>query len=347
VIDFSINVLLAYPSDPKVTNPSRLRQYFEYGRSTEGQLARMTRRDKAETAPITLSGWYQPLETVDYPAKGDNPIVTVYGMSHAVRLGAALARTSDKFTARTVGAPGAPSNWSYGAYLRDRGGRKSHAVVLAFMSQSIPMITTVSAITWARDLPMPYTSDRFYLENDELHVTKPPYTSFDEYRDAFFDPQKWAPVRAFLARYDTMYDPFLLQASILDHSSLLRLVRRAYGQHVLRGVRKTILDSSGFQADSEQIQVARAMVRDFAKQARSDGMVPVIFIVNNLGYSDHLFRALQPALEADHIPYLSSHTIVSPDDPRGYLPDSHFTDEVDDKLARALADIVSRGDWKP
>jgi len=42
-IDILINVLLAYPADPKVTSPSRLRLYFEYGRSTEGQLSRMTR----------------------------------------------------------------------------------------------------------------------------------------------------------------------------------------------------------------------------------------------------------------------------------------------------------------
>jgi len=56
-------------------------------------------------------------------------------------------------------------------------------------------------------------------------------------------------------------------------------------------------------------------------------MVPVIFIVNNLGYSDHLFRVLKPSLDADKVRYLSPHSIVSPNDPRGYLPDSHFTDE--------------------
>src|ERR1700736_3494484 len=65
-IDILINVLLAYPSDPKVTSPSRLRLYFEYGRSTEGQLSRMTRPDRSQTAPITLSGWYDPLEVGEF-----------------------------------------------------------------------------------------------------------------------------------------------------------------------------------------------------------------------------------------------------------------------------------------
>ena len=39
VIDVFINYTLAYPNDPKFTNPSRLQLYFEYGRSAEGQLS--------------------------------------------------------------------------------------------------------------------------------------------------------------------------------------------------------------------------------------------------------------------------------------------------------------------
>jgi hypothetical protein len=141
-----------------------------------------------------------------------------------------------------------------------------------------------------------------------------------------------------------MYNSFIMHANILDHSSLFRLVRRAYAQRFLRNARKAVLDSTGFRADSEPVKVARAIVHDFAIQARRDGVIPVIFLVNNLGYSDYLFEALRPVLQADHIPYLSSHTVVSPDDPRGYLPDSHFTDEVDDKLAGALAKVIENAE---
>lgn len=340
IIDISINILLAYPSDPKVVNPSQLRLYFEYGRSTEGQLARMTRPDRSKTAPITLPGWYDSLDITEFPEKAPESIVTIYGMSHAVRLGQALERTSTRLTPRIVGAPGAPTNWSYGAYLRDRGGGKSRAVVLAIMSYSLPMITTESAMTWSFDLPMPYTMDRFYVKDDRLGVFHPPFTSFEGYVEAFYDPSKWRAVRALFAERDTMYNPFLMRASILDHSSLFRLIRRAYAQRYMRGVRKAIMDRAGFLDTSEQVQVARAIVRDFAARARADGVIPVVFIVNNLGYSDYLFRCLKPALDQDNVPYLSSHTIVSPDDPRGYLPDSHFTDEVDEKLARALENVI-------
>jgi len=339
-IDVSINLLLAYPSDPKVTSPSRLRLYFEYGRSTEGQLARMTRADRSQTAPITLSGWYDPLKVEEFSSKSQNSIVTFYGMSHAVRLGYALGRTSDRYTPRIVGAPGAPSNWSYGAYLRDRGGGKSRAAVLAFMSQTLPMITTLSAMTWSFDLPMPYTEDRFYLEHAVLQVIHPPYSSFEQYVEAFSHPEKWSAVRGVFATDDSMYNSFISRANILDHSSLIRLLRRAYAQRFLRNARKAVLDGTGFQPNSEQIKVARAIIHDFARLARSDGVIPVIFLVNNFGYSDYLFQALSPVLREDHIPYLSSHTIAPPGDPRSYLPDSHFTDEVDDKFARALVSII-------
>ena len=82
------------------------------------------------------------------------------------------------------------------------------------------------------------------------------------------------------------------------------------------------------------------IVHEFAAQARSDSMIPVIFLVNNLGYSDYLFQALKPALNADKIPYVSSDSVVSPNDPRGYLPDSHFTDDGDDELARELVKLT-------
>src|SRR5258706_14745173 len=143
VIDLLIDFLLAYPSDPKVTAPPRLRAYFEYGRSIEGQLSRMTRADRSQTAPITLSGWYDSLQIDEFPSKPQNSIVTLYGMSHAARLGNALGRISDEFAPRIIAAPAATANWAYGAYLRDRGGGKSRAVVLAFMSQTFAMITTL------------------------------------------------------------------------------------------------------------------------------------------------------------------------------------------------------------
>src|ERR1035437_4313860 len=79
-IDALINVAFPYPRDPKNINPSQQQSFFDYGRSIEGKLARMTRIDKSETAPITLAGWYDPLKVVELPAKPNSQIVTFYGM---------------------------------------------------------------------------------------------------------------------------------------------------------------------------------------------------------------------------------------------------------------------------
>jgi hypothetical protein len=340
VIDVCIDVVFAYPSDPKNTTPGALRLYFDYGRSVEGKLIRETRRDREKTAPITLTGWYDPLVIGEPARNSDKEIVSVYGMSHAIRLAEALDRTSTRFVARKIGAPGATPNWSYGAYLRDRGGGKSKAVVLAFLSANFAAITTMSSMTWGIDLPNPYTADRFYLVDGRLQVVHPPYSSFEGYVAALADPVKWANAKSVIAEHDTMYNDLIISKSILDSSALFRMLKRAYAQRYVHEKHRESLDESGFNPDSEQVKVARAIVREFAAKARSDGVVPVIYIANNLGYSDFLLQALKPVLDSDKIPYLSSDKIVSPTDPRGYLPDSHFTFENDDKLARELEKII-------
>jgi hypothetical protein len=343
-IDIAINLLFAYPQSPKVL-PSRLQSYFEYGRSTEGQLWRMTRAEKSNTAPITLAGWYDPLEVKEFPPKKTtNPIVTIYGASHSVNLATALSRVSDRFTPRSVGAPGATSNWAYGAYLRDKSARDSYAIVLTFQSSTLPMITTLSPMTWNVDAPIPYTADRFFVDNGTFRVIHPPYTSFSAYLAAFFDPKQWSAARAFFAKHDALYNSVIFRETFLDHSSLFRLAHRAYGQHITREVRHAVLDQSGFQPGSEAIRVARAIIHEFALQTRQGGQMPVIFLINDLGYSNYLLQALRPTLDQDHIPYLSSDSIVSPNDPRGYLPDGHFTKELDDRLASALDLLLANGD---
>src|SRR6185437_10235513 len=101
-IDLAINILFAYPKDP-TTPPSHFQAYFEYGRSTEGQLRRMSRKERAQSAPITLAGWYDPFQVKELPPNGSqSEIVTVYGASHSVNLANALARVSGTFTPRSV-----------------------------------------------------------------------------------------------------------------------------------------------------------------------------------------------------------------------------------------------------
>ena len=347
VIDALINVVFAYPANPKNIHPSALQSFFDYGRSIEGKLFRMTRRDQSQTAPITLAGWYVPLKPLEFPAKENARTVTFYGMSHAVRLGEALARVTDRYVPRIVAAPGGPPNWAYGAFLRDRGRGKGQFAILALWSYNLPMVTSIAPMTWASDLPAPYTADRFFLRDDgRLDVVHPPYTSFDEYSHALFNPEEWAAARKTIANYDAVYSSFIMRTNLLDHSSLVRLIRRAYAQRLYRAYRQKVLDASGYHPESVDIKLAQAIVENFAKSARREGITPIIYLVNGYGYSNYLYLAIKPVLDRDNVPFLSSDSIASPNDPRNYLPDSHFTNAVDDRLALALVELIDRLDTR-
>jgi len=340
LIDVAVNLAFPYPADPKITEVGQLRAYFEYGRSIEGKLARITRPEPDQTAPITLAGWYQPLKAEAVGGAAGGPTVSFYGMSHSVRLAHALARTSHRYQARSVGAPGATANWAFGAFLRDRERGQSKAAVLSIMSINAPMVTTMTAMTWNSAFPMPYTADRFELAGDRLRRVPLPYESFEAYVRAFYDPHEWAVARAEFKKHDAYYSDLLMRRSPLDQSAIVRLIRRAYELHLERQARARVFDNRGIHADSEEIRLLNAIVRAFAEQSRKDGIVPVVFVVNNYGYGTKLYDALKDTLAGCGIPYLSSHTIVSPTDPRGYLPDSHFTDANDDRLSRALEQVI-------
>lgn len=339
-IDIAVNLAFPYPNDPKVTRVGMIPAYFEYGRSIEGKLATITRTSVNETAPITLAGWYKPLKVEMIGGPAGAPIVSFYGMSHSVRLAHALVRTSHHFQSRSIGAPGGTANWALGAFLHDIDRTRSKVAVLSIMSMTAPMDTTMTAMTWNSAFPMPYTEERFELAGSGLRSVDPPFESFEGYVHAFYDPRAWSRARAEFKAHDAYYNDFLVRRSIFDRSVIMRMLRRSYGLHLERESRSNVLDERGFKPDSEQVRVLNAIIRSFAARARKDGIVPVIFVVNNLGYGTVLYDAVKDTLIRCNIPYLSSHAVVSPQDPRGYLPDSHFTDANDDRLAKALERLI-------
>lgn len=342
VLDVAANLAFAYPRDPKDLSPGAMALYLDYGRSMEGRLRRATRADPAETAPITLAGWYDPLTAIERAPKPGGTEVTVYGMSHAVRLAEALQQVSPKYQVRSVAAPGAGTNWSYGAFLRDRERGDSKVAVLAIMSSTLPMILSPTPMNWNASFAMPYTADRFVLENGRLERIAPPYESFEDYVRTFNDPAAWQQALAQFERTDPFYDSFLVRQSWLDNSTLFRLVRRGWSQRRDHQWRTSVLTAEGYDAGSEPVRVANAIIADFARQARARGIVPVIYVVDSFGYGDQLYRALADTLRRDDIPYLATHAVIDPMSPVGYLPDSHFTDANDRLLAQALERVLDR-----
>jgi hypothetical protein len=99
-------------------------------------------------------------------------------------------------------------------------------------------------------------------------------------------------------------------------------------------------DRNGFNGNSEEVQILLTVIRKFSEDARQNNSLPIIYIVNNVFLSDHLFTILRPTLFADKILFLSTHDICPPNDPRNYLPDSHFIPSKNMELARAMAKII-------
>lgn len=342
LIDMGISFLFAYPSDPRELHINRLQLYFDYGRSMEGRLRRATRADPEQTAPITLAGWYDPLVAGIGAGKPFGQRVTLYGNSQTVRLGDALQKSSSHYTARTIAGPGSTANWAYGAYLRDNREEQGQAVVLTVMPSNLPMIRTMAAMTWNTSFAMPYTADVFQIDGNELTRYKPPYESFADYIAIINNERRWREAKKSFSLYDPFYDQFLFEQSFLDHSSVVRLLRRGWAQRRDARIRARSLNRNGYDPKDPSVEIANAIVKQFAQSAREKGLVPVIYIVNSRGYGDTMYRALADTIIADGIPYVSTHKFVDPNDPRNYLPDAHFTDDNDLRLARALEAVLDR-----
>ncbi len=344
-IDWAVNAIWGQESRNFIQEPPLLQRYFEYGRSAEGKLERMTGLQEQDSAPIISHAWLQNecRKSTKGEEGGKKTIVGVYGMSHTKLLGEALGRLRSDFVIRDVTGPGAPPNWSMAAYLTDRECQKAEVVILGIMTDSVPFVTATTGATAYFDMAYPYTFPRFRKNGQDIEAVYPPFLSKSGYREYFFDRNKWTTYRQWLEQNDKYYNGFLFRKSILDRSVILRLVRRAFAESYKGKMTERIYTPNGFLVNSEEVLLTQDIVRTFAKMARGDGSLPIIYAVSNQNRKDHLFSMLKPALDADHIPYLSTHIICPPDDPKIFLPvNTHFIPEKDVELAQEIIKIIER-----
>lgn len=344
IIDIGINVIFPYPKDPRNISPSTLARFFEYGRSVEGKLARMTRKTDEESAPILTTGWLgDPESRTSSMNQGENgaPTITVYGMSHSVLLAKDMTKLAPSLTIRSVGAPGAVPSWTYTAYLSDREQYHSDVVILGIMTIGIPIICTTTGMTNHFDRVWPFTYPRLVLNNGALDPIWPPFTTLSEYRAYFYDSSKWKTYARWLKENDKYYDTLLFRKTILDKSSIFRLIRRAYAYSSRREKDAEVYDErQGFNHESEEVKILLSIIKSFAEKARHDHSIPIIYIVNNYSTGSRLYDLLESTLVGQDIPFLSSHKICSPNDPRNYLPDEHFTPDLNMDMAKAMLELI-------
>lgn len=341
--DVSISVLFAMPKNLQ-QEPNKLQSYFEYGRSMESKMRSRVMATREASSPITTVGWLGDRSVYeDQPIVPQDPndlMIATYGGSFSQRVARSIVEHhGNDITVRMVGAPGGPLNWAYAAYDDDRNHHQSQAAILVINDFNVVEQTLGGKFS---DLPVPYTRPLFSLEDGKLHRRDPLIFSFDQLQTALLeDPMLWEKYCQQLAEFDSYYNPLLFRASVFDHSSLLRLLRRGYSLSFNNDKAAVFYDDlTGFEADSESLQVVFAIVREFAKSARSDDIIPIVYVVNTKSWNSNLFKVLKPVLEQNQIPYVSSHTFVSPSDPRMFLGDGHFIPEKDAEIGEAIVQRI-------
>tara|TARA_Y100001978_G_scaffold185873_1_gene185188 strand:- start:416 stop:766 length:351 start_codon:yes stop_codon:yes gene_type:complete len=90
----------------------------------------------------------------------------------------------------------------------------------------------------------------------------------------------------------------------------------------------------GFNPKTGIANTARYLVVDWAKKVREDGRLPIVYVINDRGFADHLYQELGQTLEDNHIPYVSTHTYAPTDDLSNFQSDGHFVHAVDEITAQ-------------
>lgn len=328
---------------PPGTEPSALNRYFEYGRSVEGKLARMV-ADPKGLGLILDAGWidadvYRSLP--DRPAPGSDLLVAVYGQSFALNAARAAADADGRMTLRAVGGPAAPPNHSYAAYQVDAPLRKADVTVVGILSSSVAHMGSMSGLVWMFESPAPFTFPRYTLQGGSLQALQPTIRSQPEFDRAFAERgDAWARFKAQLAANDRGYDRFTFEASVLDDSAIVRLIRRGWVAH-RQGYEQDVYEPGvGFRDDAEDLQALRRMLVDWQGRARERGEHFIVLLLHTRGHADHLHKALGPALRAAGIDTISTHTLFSANDPSNFVPDGHYVPAANAKLAAALREHI-------
>lgn len=341
--DLGLGLAFRMPADP-TRPPAPVAQYFDFGSSIEAKTRRMVGEREADTAPSALSGWLEPPAAGGASRVPGRRLVTAYGQSFTFQVTGPMAKLDTSLVLRTLGGPASPASHGYALWEADRRRVRSDVAILGVLASSVRGIDATSAATWQFEAPPLYTYPRYRVEADGRPIAAPPLVrSLADLRGALADPARWRAWEAQLARDDDWYDPLLWRASWLDRSSLAKLLRRAWAQRAQRARLARLHDRRGFREDAEQVRVLRSLAGSFVDGCREDGTLPVVLLLEDAGYSDHLARALGPELERKGAVWMGTHAYADPGNPVNLKGDGHFVPELNERLAAELLARIRAG----
>jgi hypothetical protein len=341
-IDVAINVLFPYPTDPLNINPGTLNLYFDYGRSLESKAFRQLGKTDDQSAPIAQAGWLNDSGKGEptQPKPGSDILVALYGMSFSNQVGEALQKLDAKITTRMIAAPYAPPNHSFAAYQRDRASAK--VVILGILASSVQGLDSMTGLTLGGEVPAPYTFPQYDLIHGQLQPVPPQIQTLAQLRAARDTPQQWQTFVTQLTERDRFYTPLTFQHNFIDQSAILRMVRRSWAKQYRGRVSQSIHTSAGFNLQWRQIPVLQKMVEEFAIGAKQGGALPIVLLIQDQGYDDHLYKILQPTLEQTGVTAVSTHTIAPAGDRQNFVADGHFTAAANQRIAAKVLEVINQ-----
>lgn len=340
LMDLGINRLFPMPADPR-QEPSRLQRYFDYGRSTEGKIRYLVRDTDEASGPIATAGWGEEHHIQPSgPAKAGGRLFAVYGQSMSHRVADAVATQDKTVTLRKLGGPGAPLGHTYGLFRRDRGRHKADVVALGVVASGLSMLTSMTTMGWAFEVPAPFTYPRWILEGGKLTPIQPVVQTLAELRHALKEPAQWQRFVDQLRAHDLSFSPAIFEGGPSDLSATLRAAKRGFGQRHQDILAERYRDAKGFRDTDGILSVARAILAQFAAEVRADGAIPVVILFHDRGYGDDLFRAVSPILVESKVPFVSTHEIAPAGEVSSFEPDGHFRREFDVLFAKRMLELV-------
>ncbi len=316
--------------------------YFEYGRSTPGKIA------KWQAEPDLPGNLYKvawrpgalkySAESFAKEVEGPKPVIRAYGMSFTDRILSHAETERPSLAVDSMGGPGASPNYVFAQFLDDRENRRPGDVaIIGILASSVSGMGAMSNQTRVFEQPAPFTFPIFRPTGGHgLERLDPIIESLEAQNALAQDPDRARAWHAQLAEEDKLYSPFAYALPWLDRSPFMRLVRRSLATSDISRREVSVL------GDPDMLEALRRIVASFAKIAREDGQIPIVILLQNRSGAPDLMAVLENILEEGDIPYLLTSDIVDPSNPSIFEGDGHFKPEVDARLATAFLDILDR-----
>jgi len=340
--DLAVGRLFRPPQNQRV-EPSALQRYFEYGRSVEGKLRAMVGPDEASSAPVARAGWLRNPEFADELKRATQPdhlLIAAYGQSFTNHVMQDASRLDPRVETRLLAGPAAPLSHSYALYESDRHSHQAQVVVIGVLASALPQLATLTPMTWGFEAPTPYMYPRYRVVGGRLEARAPPLQTLDDLRATLADRTRWTALRDLLATEDAAFDRVAFGEDLFDRLTLGRMIRRALGHQHQVSFTARYHDASGFKNQDGILDVARALLLELGRTAAADGRLPIVLLFDDRGYPGHLDAALARTLDEAHIAYVSSDAIAPASDLNNFIPNGHFTPQIDERMARLFLERV-------